>query len=1632
MSRHLLRKALRLPQAAIKRLVTGLLQLVLLANRPARLARSGFVLPTTVLLVLLLTLTATALTYRATSRSTQVIAQREQQVINNSATPAIDRAKAKLEYVFQRDDRIPGGLPSSNVLEAMLTAPTVDLDGVDGANVNYGVASRGVDVYTLPDETRLDINGDGVVDNAWMFLSDINGDGAVDDDEVVAYSILSRASGTIPNTATLRDVTDAPDFNKARALVTRTGPISTAELSQRCRTARAPEGGWQIVNASRDLLQKNFQVDAFVVNRGAGSDLNRTVQTLEFQQSREAARGSKWGAWFRYDLEVFPGPEFKWNGAMHSDSNIFLHDNIKAYMVSSNYSCIYSETASEITLDTRPAAGDDPAYQGEFVLGAVKLNNLNRGGATPEVHIYNGGAPALSGGAGLSLDANNTGKDSIRARANQTVSPSHIGANPLTLFTQGKAEHTLNTSWERDPNWVGSMGERRIINKQERKPFVDDFFRADNRWGPKPAYKNYNMADLNSGGDAGVAMGKDISQSTYPGLTNGEGLDGFWEREAIAGGTRFIVGQRLELGNTFGWNINPRTGTVVANTDPLYPPNASATTYPGYPTTVDKASLGAGDRNYPGSENEVLQRRALRDNLAAVQAMAIYHYETADGEFPRACIALTAHPGTSTTIVNSRTFSNYPALTDRLKTDFFSGQGTNGWEFRFPSAFNTESTFATAIGPGQPLGIALRNLAHFAGDPNGGAPSFEPVQDSVVHPQSHLSMWGDFSPLRRIFDDYLDNSRTYASLSPADKATLHTAACTLGMLAYNIKNEVDEFRVLDTSTFPSSLQDVTTRVGNLVNDIISYMGGTNLTGSNGTNIVTILNARNLGRAGWLAKCPTYASTLFSAYTESSPPPACGLENYFASFKLDDWIALIPFAPGNIPASAIPDLRDVATRVNRIVRLIRDRDLGFRQGTAVTPLAATFTTRVAWDPATGVTDPVSPQGSGNYRFRTLCDPNIFRTVGANGPGGDDNVVIAGLLACSDRNVEQVLYPSLYYLFPIVPHDHDGADYHSQPGNPTETVDDVQTPEEYITNPYVTTTNSGYTYRVVGSDPLEGLNDIALVPAASNLSGWAVPPVPQTDRLLQNNFGTSPFRINLPNLTSSAEVAFLDEGMYDGREQMAIRVLDIDVKRLTSTRNGTGDYWITDNKEKEGEGIVFAYREDAVREDEIVRPKNSSATEAACTTVTAATGPARPRFALETNANCRMIAVGTPQDPPLTSIKASLKPVDFAPDPERRPHGFRLRRGEDVSYGKRRTSGLTFVTDNSVYIQGDFNLHSSNGALGTNGGNLIEEFTAKLRDNAGWGPGDFYGTNTPATGRHEALLNTDTQFSVLTYDHWRPVEILADSIGILSANFRNGAISNAFTNPTNNTGSSRVSYQNQNRPYFTTTNRTAADWVQENNWQGAAATTFNTAGVPSTPIWVDRNGVYQTTAYNPPTTTGILGGVTEYLPLTNRNNRDDNVIPATPTNVNASFVSGIVPSRAYQSYGGFHNFPRLNEDWDAQDLYISGSFFQLDFSTAATGPFDQDAWEPGDDPHAIAGTDEYIPYYRPPNRRWGYDVALQYVPPAPVSRRFVTYGSPRSEYYRELSTDDPYMVLLRCAQMPNGDRIDPRVDVTQCPA
>ncbi len=1553
-------------QRLSRRFMSGFLRSLFLINKPARAGQAGFVLPTTVLLLLVLTLTVGALSFRTFSRSSSVIALREQQVIDSAAAPAVDRAKAKLEYLFSEDTRFPGGIPSSDVLISMMLN--------NGTNSIPQITAN--DPYTFPGETRVDINGGGN-DNAWSFPIDVDGNGTIESGELVVYSLLMDDSNADGSVALTSDLSTA----KANALIARNGPINTSESQTGCTSARAPEAGWQVVNAA--TLQKNFQVTAFVANR---NNVNRTASAIELQQVRQASRGNKWGAWFKYDLELFPGASraFFWNGAMHTEGNFIIRDKYKARMISSHNSCLYTQDSSEITL------ASTNNFQGQVLSAKTITNNFegassNNDSATsgvPFFHLFTYNAQKPDDVNNVKIGADN---DSVTASQQDLRG---ILLDPIKLFTEDVLAHrtpssstgwTRNTAWENNPFFT----KKRIYNQNSATPYLDDTYRADNRYGPKAVYDSYNK--IPSGSSVGSAITSNTTLTALDATNNVYGLDGYWERRAIGQGLRIIVGQRLELGNPFGWK--GAFETTANNRDSLYPPNTSVST-------------------------EALQRRSLYDNLAAVQGMVVYHYASNSGQLPRACIASTAHPGTATTIINSRTFNTVDvAGTQKLNTDFFSGLGTNGWEYAFP--YTTTTSFATAIGSTQPLGKVLRNLGTFGGDPLGGSPSFVPTQDTDVHPAPNMAAWGDFSQLRRIFA----SGTSYANLSPADQATLHSAACTVGMLSYDLNNEIQ----IANTPFPN-LNSLGVQMEQLIDgtgsggsaDIDTYIGQT-LSSQN--HVPVALRGQPIITSGAVSQT-AWSDTVDNTDTSTNPNAragctsdsfggtnrynrACDAADFYLQFSTEDFYRAL-IAQGNLGATLASRYSAATAFLNRGSQFSRDRALGFKKG-SVPPVTPT-TSGVSWSNNTGLIG----TSVGGARLITNCDPDIFsESTNAN--------IGLSLTFCRDL-AKDVKYPSLYYLFPFFTHDHNGRDDSS---TATVLLDHTQpTAEEYIADAYVTTSNTNGTennYYAVSDADILALGT-AFAPRSTDFSNWVLPTTAASGVL--TNPDTQPFTITQG--TSGRDVALLDKGMYDGREMLGLRMLDIDINKLSGTAvSSGGDRWISNT-----DGIVYAFREDAIREDGIVRPKSSTTSWADCDTwsevYTNDTGTNYP--VTGNNRDCRLkrlaSATSPPflQDPPLvTGTKISTKPIDFYADPDRRPHGFRLTNGATLNRGTTVQSGMTFVSDNMVYVKGDFNLHQAYSSTfdptaANPCTNLIEEFTDKLisaacADRTQASPAmDFYDDRTVSE-------RNETNFASPLQDQWRPVEIVGDAVGVLSRTFKDGNIADGFTlarSSNYTTGDGTSSYQNQNRLF-------ANAAVASSTWK------HNNPSDNNTPVLINRNGGV-VKADNSVVSDG--GGATGYLRFSDTDTnfsdkRGSDLQPASRTIVNAVFISGIVPSQAGQTYGGMHNFPRFLEHWNTVDFHLSGGLFQLNFSTSATAPFDQDAWEPGAD--TTVGTNR-TRFYGAPNRIWGYDVGLQYAPAGPIARRFVTIGRPRSEFYRELPVDDPYVRNLRCATS-GGTRVFP---------
>lgn len=1528
-------------------LVTGFLRSLykLQVRKPERRRRStrrvfysspGFILPTAVITIVVLSLLVGALLIRSSKRTQEVALERASQVVENAATPAIERAKAKFEFLFERDYRTQTlALPDEDVYYSALANDghrvpryAVDIDG-DGSTGDSDPTDD--DPYTLPGETRIDLNGavDGSVNNAWTYAFDTDGDGVGDIDVAYSISLLNTVDvdsasaedidGDSTVAANLIGANDIDIGNKtfgsttaddaqhyARYYATRTGPIERGiRESNDCPTANIPTAdGW--IQQTGAVRVKNVQVNAVARERSGA------ISTLELVQDRLVNAANALGAWFRYDLELHPGPDFRWNGSMFTGGSYIMgNDSVELFLNSAPNSCFFGPSNLFLSEQTDPNDGTI-LFQGQYVSGILESDRIDDP-TQDESLVHTLDNTAAEGHTIIRATSNN---DSVISGLG---SPEAIALDPIELYltsrSVAKGADSSNASVRDAANWDNAASPAlndRIVNQNVQTPLVDDTYRADNRWGPKPVYDENEGISLEAARvvQPGLTVGDPINLFTDELLTNDPlpqetenvGLDGYWERRAYIEGLRAIVGQRLELGNASGWTSD----------DPLHPPTADY---------CDNATPGNTDPLESDRCNEKHQLRTLRDNLSAVQSAVFYH--SADKanlvrDFPIACLASTAHAGTQNTITRSTDFTAFDfqdnsGTTQSLITDFFGGRGTNGWEFEPPGGVANNTDFGLLMDNGNnPLRIALRNLANFAGDPAGAYP---PQQDdasttgAVTHPFPFLTMWGDFSNLRRVMNA-LDAGTAYADLSIADQSTLHTASCTLGMLAYNVER-LQQF----------DYGNNTTAIRNLADALLVLDDGNSSNGEVEISASQVIVRDDSGAV--LAQVPTEDL--------AGNPTVAPTSAYLVGLR----------------EAGFGNLVRLAETIHYKEQVERDRQFGFANSPNLTIDFGLNPTVVPADAA---------------RIAILQNS------------------LGGQVSSTQR---QPSFPSLFYLFPVNEHGHNGL---SDDGT---SVDQTTVGEEYIDDTYIfdETNDAGVNFDdddTNGSDDGDlyqllvdtngngtedsgenGIAAIALTPRPT-IDDWLLPrdPTPDPNRIN---------RITDPNGTERS-IGFMDKVIMNGREMMAVRVMDFDLNLIRNRRVGampSDDHWLPRGFQEVDpsgsiNGIIYAFREDAVREDGIARPRSEPF--ANCDEY----GELVPTTAPLTN-SCGMDVVNN-TDPPVSNITGiSPKPVDYYPDPDRRPHGFRLRStalGGDIRRQPNQAtqpSGITSISDNPVFIQGDFNVHDQ------------QEFTQNLNPN-NWN--NFY---TRTTLNPNFARPADPP-DVPVGDRWRPAEVLSDAVTILSNNFCDGSIEEGIIEDTStpaNCNSGRSSFLNT----ILNNNGTVRDWLRENPFD------------ENSPIQITRNAEIELIDDGSNPVFDNFQGIGANRPLNNANETD----------VGLLMVSGLVPSRPNQAYGGLHNFPRFNENWNDDNLNFLGAFIQLNFSTYATAPYDQDAFEAGSIPQS-GGT---LRYYRAPNRRWGYDVALQANPPGPVAARFLAFPSPRTEIYQELPAADPYILQLRCA-------------------
>ena len=267
-----------------------------------------------------------------------------------------------------------------------------------------------------------------------------------------------------------------------------------------------------------------------------------------------------------------------------------------------------------------------------------------------------------------------------------------------------------------------------------------------------------------------------------------------------------------------------------------------------------------------------------------------------------------------------------------------------------------------------------------------------------------------------------------------------------------------------------------------------------------------------------------------------------------------------------------------------------------------------------------------------------------------------------------------------------------------------------------------------------------------------------------------------------------------------------------------------------------------------------------------------------------------------------------------------NGLDLRRKATSSTWDTDGRGLSFISDNPVYVLGDFNAHTSasntTAASLTNG---IEEFTdtplIQTGSSPSWTASTFYSRS-----------NLNTNFARASTDSWRPSSIVADAISILSSSFVPGYIDrgilwNSTTSTLNSYGGMHILRNNATSNASSTEMGSTKAWWREDGTAPAAGTTTN-----AIPIKISRRGLPIYSNLGSPAQPVEYGFVTtpstsaEYWEAPSVGPVSGTVYGVTArinaasnTSLNTVLVSGISPARATQDTGGLINFIRQIENW-----------------------------------------------------------------------------------------------------------------------
>lgn len=339
--------------ATIKRQIISLLRTVFVTRKHQQAGNAGFVLPTVTMVSVVVVLLTTAIMFRSFDRAKNASNVRVNQMVMNSAAPAIDRAKAKLNKLF-KDPRLSRAIPTESEIDNVL--------------VTYK------DEYTFGDERNLIVDcydpssglkhqgicsSDKELKTAWEFPIDTDNNGRFD--SYTLYGIYYKnpaLSGT--------------SFVKRNPVQARAIPMTITSTGGSCpnnntaiSASLAGVNGWFKGNKSLSLV-KGFFVYTVTVPITSTENLpnnppyekasnSKGFSALEYEQDKIKRSLLNNAVIYQDDLYLTAeDADFKLNGGIFTNGNLLAGStsgkSIKIYQVSSPNSCFYEADNAKITV----------------------------------------------------------------------------------------------------------------------------------------------------------------------------------------------------------------------------------------------------------------------------------------------------------------------------------------------------------------------------------------------------------------------------------------------------------------------------------------------------------------------------------------------------------------------------------------------------------------------------------------------------------------------------------------------------------------------------------------------------------------------------------------------------------------------------------------------------------------------------------------------------------------------------------------------------------------------------------------------------------------------------------------------------------------------------------------------------------------------------------------------------------------------------------------------------------------------------------------------------------------------------------------------------------------------------------